>query len=67
MGPLEGRPGTDAEEQAYALREAASPEAGEFRGGDFATISTVSLAVFLVILFVALFISNVEGKKQSGS
>ena len=35
--------------------------AREILGGDIATISTVSLAIFLIILFVAVFISNVVG------
>ena len=62
-GHLPAQPGTDAEALDYARREAESPEAQAFLGGDISTISTVSLAIFLIILFVALFISNVEGGK----
>ena len=52
-------PGTDAEEAAYALREAADPSCAEFAGGDcgFAVFILVVAAIVLVVLVL-----NKEGK-----
>lgn len=52
-------PGTDDEAREYAMRENASPEVGEFVGGDCGVaVAILILAVFVVLV---LFLSK-EGK-----
>jgi hypothetical protein len=50
------QPATDAEEAAYAEREAASPEVGEFSGG--VVVVYVSLFGVLVIVLLLILISG---------
>jgi hypothetical protein len=57
--PAPVQPGTDAEEAAYALREAESPEAGEFAGGHGGFVFVVVLAAAVVLLVLLL---QKEGK-----
>lgn len=45
---------TDAEMQAYEVREARSPEAGEFKGGDCGIVAAVFLVAVVVVLILFL-------------
>lgn len=47
--------GSRSEEQTYAAREAASPDAKKFRGGDVIVIS-VTTAVIIVLIVVLLIV-----------
>lgn len=46
--------GSRADEQRYAAREAASPDAKQYRGGDVIVISATAVAIALLIVLVIL-------------
>jgi hypothetical protein len=48
--------GSRAEEQRYAAREAASPEAKKYRGGDVVVISVTTLVIILLIVVIIILI-----------
>jgi hypothetical protein len=49
---LAPRPGTDEEERAYARREAESPDAQEFAGGQVIELLLLVVIVLVIILLV---------------
>ncbi len=52
----ERMPASRAEEARYARREAASPEAKKFRGGDVIVISASAIAIVLLIVLIIVLI-----------
>lgn len=48
--------GSRTEEQRYAAREAASPDAKKYRAGDVIVISASALAIVLVIILIIILI-----------
>jgi predicted double-glycine peptidase len=48
--------GTRAEEESYAARETASPEAKKYRAGDVIVISATTLAIILLIVIIIILI-----------
>jgi hypothetical protein len=46
--------GSRAEDRRYASREAASPEAKQFRGGDAVVISTTAVAIILLVIVIII-------------
>lgn len=53
---VSAQPGTRMEEKRYAAREAASPEARNYRGGDVLVISASAVAVVLLVVLIILLI-----------
>ncbi len=49
-------PGSRSEERRYAAREASSPQAKDYRGGDVIVISASALAVILLVILVIVLI-----------
>ncbi len=54
--PNRGVLGSRADEERYAAREAASPDAKQFRGGDVIVISATAVAIALLIVLVLVLI-----------
>lgn len=52
--PKGASPGSIADEKRYAAREAASPEAKTFRGGDAIVISTTAVAIILLVIIIII-------------
>lgn len=50
--PSGGVLGSRTDEERYAAREAASPDAKQFRGGDVIVISATAVAIALLIVLV---------------
>ncbi len=48
--------GTPGEDQRYAAREAASPDAKKYRGGDVIVISASAVAIVLLIVLLIILI-----------
>jgi hypothetical protein len=48
--------GTPSEQERYAAREAASPEASKYRGGDTIVISVTAVAIVLLVVLVLILI-----------
>jgi hypothetical protein len=48
--------GTHGEDQRYAAREAASPEAKKYRGGDVVVISASAVAIVLLVVLILILI-----------
>ena len=48
--------GARTDEQRYAAREAASPEAKKYRGGDVIVISATALAIVLLVVLIIVLI-----------
>jgi hypothetical protein len=56
LGHRGAAPGTRAEEQRYAKKAAASPDAKKFRGGDVVVISASALAIILAVVLIIVLI-----------
>lgn len=54
--PVGAVPGSRSEERRYAAREASSPQAKDYRGGDVIVISASALAVILLVILVIVLI-----------
>jgi hypothetical protein len=48
--------GTPSEDQRYASREAASPDAKKYRGGDVVVISASAIAIILLVVLILILI-----------
>jgi hypothetical protein len=48
--------GTPSEDQRYAAREAASPDAKKYRGGDVIVISASAVAIILLVVLIIILI-----------
>jgi len=48
--------GSRAEEQSYAKREAASPDAKQFKGGSVIVIGATTVAIILLIVIILILI-----------
>jgi hypothetical protein len=48
--------GSRSEDRRYASREAASPEAKQFRGGDVVVISATTIAIILLVIVIIILI-----------
>jgi hypothetical protein len=46
--------GSRAEDRRYAAREAASPEAKQYRGGDVLVISATTVAIILLVIVIII-------------
>lgn len=48
--------GSSADEAKYAAREAASPDAKKYRGGDVIVISVTAVAIILLVVIIIILI-----------
>jgi hypothetical protein len=61
LGPEHAMPrgttlGSRSDERRYASREAASPDAKQYRGGDYVVISATAIAVILLVIVIIILI-----------
>jgi hypothetical protein len=48
--------GSDAEDRRYAMREAASPEAKNYKGGDVVVISVTTAVIVLLAVIILILV-----------